>query len=478
MAQDYGDWVPTIGVECHVQLATKTKLFTPISNDARQAEPNTCVGPLCFGLPGTLPVLNQQAVSLAIKAGLALNAEIAHETRFDRKHYFYPDLPLGYQISQFDKPIVGQGQISFPVQDSEYTVRIQRAHLEADAGKLVHPEGADYSLVDLNRAGTPLLEIVSEADMHTPIQVKQYCKDLYLRMLHAGVSDCDLYHGNIRFDVNVSVSRDDQLGTRTETKNINSFKNVQRAVTYEIKRQIEVLQSGGKIVQETRGWDEAKQKTVSQRTKEDAHDYRYMPDPDLPPVMIEANEVDQIRASMPPSIDDLRRKFSELKIGSKQISDLLDIPQACWVVNDVASSSEAQAVMIANWTLSVLSADSQGQKFNWDDLALSQDNLRKLAEMVEDQLISATAAKELVGEVAGNNLDPQKLAKTKGLLQISDLTELEKIVDEVIATNPDQASEAKREPKLIGYLVGQAMKASQGRANPKLLNQFFVKKLK
>src|SRR5688572_26031308 len=246
----------TIGIECHVQFKTDTKLFAGVANDARDAAPNTLISHICFGLPGALPVLNKEAVHLGIKAAFALGTRPQKYSAFDRKHYFYPDLPLGYQITQFTHPIIRDGSLTINVDGQEITIRIHEAHLEADAGKSTHPSGTNYSLVDLNRAGTPLLEIVSEPDMHTAAEAKAYAKELYLRMRYADVSDCNLYYGNMRFDVNVSVSKTDVLGTRTETKNLNSFKAVEKTVEYEIDRQIEVLEKGGTITQETRGWDD------------------------------------------------------------------------------------------------------------------------------------------------------------------------------------------------------------------------------
>ena len=269
------EYTATIGIECHVQLKTKTKLFAAVGNDAREAPPNTLVSHICFGLPGALPVLNKEAIYLATKAAFALGTEPERFSKFDRKHYFYPDLPKGYQISQYDEPIITKGEITIELDGEPKKIGITRAHLEEDAGKSTHPAGADYSLVDLNRAGTPLLEIVSEPDMHTSAEAKAYARELYLRMKYAGVSEANLYYGNMRFDVNVSVSKTDELGTRSETKNLNSFRSVEKAVDYEIRRQIERLEKGEKIVQETRGWDDAKQKTFSQRSKENADDYRY-----------------------------------------------------------------------------------------------------------------------------------------------------------------------------------------------------------
>ncbi len=294
-------YYPTIGIECHVQLKTKTKLFTSVSNEAREAAQNTLVGHVCFGLPGALPVLNGEAVKLAAYAAYALGTTPQKFSKFDRKHYFYPDLPKGYQISQFDQPIIIGGSIKTYLDDgTEKTVAITRAHLEEDAGKSTHPTGTAYSLVDLNRAGTPLLEIVSEPEMHTSAEAKAYAKELWIRMKYAGVSEVDLYHGNMRFDVNVSVSKDvSTLGTRTETKNLNSFRSIERAVDYEINRQIELLDKGESIVQETRGWLDDDQKTVSQRSKEDAHDYRYFPDPDIPPIVLDDTFIASIESMLP-----------------------------------------------------------------------------------------------------------------------------------------------------------------------------------
>src|SRR5580704_17366493 len=286
----------TIGIECHVQFKTKTKLFSGADNDAREASPNTLVNHIDFGLPGALPVLNKEAVRLACIAAFALGSEPQKFSKFDRKHYFYPDLPMGYQITQYDQPIIIGGSVVINVDNTLKTIGITRAHLEADAGKSIHPTGKDYSLVDLNRAGTPLLEIVSEPDMHSAAEAKAFAKELYLRMKYADVSYADLYYGNMRFDVNVSVSQTDELATRSDTKNLNSFRSVEKAVEFEVNRQIELLEKGQKIVQESRGWDDAKQKTFSQRSKEEAHDYRYMPDPDLPPIVITDEYVAKIKA--------------------------------------------------------------------------------------------------------------------------------------------------------------------------------------
>ena len=307
-------YTATIGIECHVQLKTQTKLFAAVGNDAREAEPNTLISHICLGMPGALPVLNEHAVELAMQASFALGVAPQKFSKFDRKHYFYPDLPKGYQITQFDEPVILGGTVHIDVDGKKKTIRLTRAHLEEDAGKTSHPTGKDYSIVDLNRAGTPLLEIVSEPEMHTAAEAKAYARELWLLMRYAGVSDGDLYHGNMRFDVNVSVSKDASLGTRSETKNLNSFKSVEKTVEYEIDRQIEVLEKGKEVVQETRGWDDAKQKTFSQRSKEDAHDYRYFPDPDLPPVELTETAIEAVKGK--PTGNAQRNPFALVQAGS------------------------------------------------------------------------------------------------------------------------------------------------------------------
>jgi aspartyl-tRNA(Asn)/glutamyl-tRNA(Gln) amidotransferase subunit B len=315
-------YTPTIGIECHVQLNTKTKLFSAVGNDARQAEPNTLISHIDVGMPGALPVLNQNALELAVRVAFALNTRPQKFSKFDRKHYFYPDLPKGYQITQYEDPIIKAGRLMLEIDGQQHTIRINRVHLEEDAGKNIHPEAADYSLVDLNRAGTPLLEIVSEADIHSPAEAKAYARELYLLMKYAGVSDVDLYHGNMRFDVNISVSKTDEYGKRAEVKNLNSFRSVENAVNYEITRQIELLERGQPVAQETRGWDEAKQKTISQRGKEEAHDYRYMPEPDIPPIELDDKWVEDIGSAMPKLPPAIRSDLKDIGLEPPVIEDI------------------------------------------------------------------------------------------------------------------------------------------------------------
>lgn len=470
---------PTIGIECHVQLKTKSKLFAGEENDARGKAPNTTVGHVSFGMPGALPVLNKKAVELAAKAAFALNTKPQKFSKFDRKHYFYPDLPKGYQISQFDEPIILGGYVDIEVEGETRRIGITRAHMEEDAGKSTHPAGKDYSLVDLNRAGTPLLEIVSEPEIHSAKEAKAYAKALYLQMKYAEVSDVDLYHGNMRFDVNVSVSKDsDKLGTRSETKNLNSFRSVEKAVEFEVNRQIEVLESGGEVVQETRGWDDAKQKTFSQRTKEDAHDYRYMPEPDVPPIVLTDDYINAIESQLPIMPAKITAKLSQLQIKKSQIETILDEPKIAEMMVQLAENDQKTAKIIANWLTGELLKQVSEEELSWSQVVAAQAELVKLAQMTNDSQLSSTSAKELLNDVIKNQKDPEELAKAKNLLQVSDEGEIDKIVQEVIKENEKAAQDVKNgEMKAIGFLVGQVMKKSKGKANPALAQQLLKKHL-
>jgi aspartyl-tRNA(Asn)/glutamyl-tRNA(Gln) amidotransferase subunit B len=476
-----GKYLPTIGVECHVQLKTKTKLFSGVSNDARDAEPNTLISPICLGFPGTLPVLNKQAIHLAVKAGIALRAKVANVSHFDRKHYFYPDLPKGYQITQFERPIVGEGVVEAPMGSGEFVkVGITRAHLEEDAGKSSHPAGADYSLVDLNRAGTPLLEIVSEPDIHSALEAKAYAHELYLLMKYAEVSDVDLYHGNMRFDVNVSVSDNlDKLGTRSETKNLNSFKSVEKAVEYEINRQIELLEKGQVVVQETRGWDDAKQKTISQRSKEDAHDYRYFPDPDLPPVEVEQAYIDAQVESMPTMPSALRVIFADLGLNEAQIDTIIEEPEMANILRQIQEEKDLKtAKIIGNWLTGELQRHLTENEITIQQIAAVTSQMVALASMLDSAVLSSTAAKEVLLAVVKTGHNPEEIAKSKNLLQVSDESELVMIVEQVISENQKAAEDVRGgEMKAIGFLVGQVMKQSQGRANPAKVQELLKKQL-
>lgn len=472
-------YIPTIGIECHVQLKTKTKLFSGANNDARDAEPNTTVSPICFGLPGTLPVLNKEAVHLAVRAGLALNAHINEVSRFERKHYFYPDLPKGYQISQLAEPTIGPGSVAIRLADgTEKQVRIHHAHIEEDAGKLTHPTGADYSLVDLNRAGTPLIEIVSEPDMHTAEEAKAYVQELYLLMTYADVTNGDLYHGNMRFDVNVSIAKEDEpLGTRTETKNLNSFRAVERAVEFEVARQTKLLEKGEKIVQETRGWDEDKQETFSQRSKENAHDYRYFPDADLPPIRLANAYVDDVKAEMPTLPDVYRAAFAALGLDGSVTQALLGKRQNAEMILELKEAhGDKTAIRAAHWLSSVLTDEEQSETTQ----PISSEQLAELSEMVEKAELSSTAAKEVLMELSSRGGSPRAIAEQKNLLQVSDEGAITSIVDEVLAdpANAKAIADIKNgNERVIGFLVGQIMKKSAGKANPGLAQNLIKGKL-
>lgn len=475
----------TIGVECHVQLRTKTKLFSGADNDARDKAPNTAVSPICFGLPGTLPVLNREAVALAIRAGIALNAEIARLSSFDRKHYFYPDLPKGYQITQLERPTVGRGSIQVPLNGQSFTVRITRAHMEEDAGKLTHPAGADYSLVDLNRAGTPLVEIVSEPDMHSPQQAKAYVQELYLLMKYAGVTYGDLYQGNMRFDINISVAPKGSttLGTRTEIKNLNSFRSVERAAEYEFARQVELLERGERIVQETRGWNDAKQKTVSQRSKEEAMDYRYFPDADLPPIELSNEQIEAVRRDMPLLPPEIRAKFARANLTPEEIETLLLVQAHIdLLVELVDTQSVFVARQVALWFIhGMLSLDGQElAEIDKNTQPIATDKFVALATMVEQKELSANAGKEVFFALLKTGNDPRTIAEQKGLLQRNDQAFIESLVMEVLedpASASAIASIKAGNDRVLGYLVGQVMKKSQGKANPALVSELIKQKL-
>lgn len=469
----------TIGIECHVQLKTQTKLFAAVGNDAREAPPNTLVSHICFGLPGALPVLNEEAVHLAVRAAFALGTEPQRFSKFDRKHYFYPDLPKGYQISQFDEPIIGKGSITIMVNGVEKVIGITRAHLEEDAGKSTHPAGKDYSLVDLNRAGTPLLEIVSEPDMHTAAEAKAYAHELYLRMKYADVSDANLYYGNMRFDVNVSVSTTDQLGTRSETKNLNSFRIVEKAVEYETDRQIELLESGGKVVQETRGWNDAKQISFSQRSKENADDYRYMPDPDIPPIVLSEDYIAKIKAEMPELPNDYREKFKAINIDAKVIEDIVSIPSTAMLVSRILAVGNAEhARRVAFWLMLAAKDDDDVEGATTNLIPITDEDYIKLSQLVSDNKLSSTAAKDVMFEMLKIGGAPEEVANSMNLLQVSDEGEIAKIVTQVIEQNASAAEDVKNgEMKAIGFLVGQVMKLSQGKANPSMAQELIKKQL-
>lgn len=465
----------TIGIECHVQLATKTKLFSEVDNDARDKEPNSCVSPVDYALPGMLPRLNGEAIKFAIRAGKAMNCKINNYSRFDRKHYFYPDSPKGFQITQFYHPIIGPGYVELP---SGTKVRIHHAHLEGDAGKLTHFD--TYSLVDLNRVDTPLIEIVSEPDIHSAKDAHDYCKELWRLMCYAKVTNGDLYNGNMRFDVNTSIAPagSRELGTRTEVKNLNSFRSVERAIEYEIKRQSKLLDNGEKVIQETLGWSDATGETTGQRSKEEAKDYRYMPEPDIPPINLSDEFIKTEMDNVPMLPNDYREKFGGV-IAGDTLEILLDYPQ---LMEKLGELSDKSIKNIANLFSSVLLAEEKSSEM------LAQlptgKQLEDLSEMKEKGELSSTGMKEVFAKL----FDPQMkkketrdIAKELNVIQENDTGALEAIVDQVI-TDPASAQAVADykagSEKVLGFLVGQVMKASRGKANPGTAGDIIKRRLK
>lgn len=479
-------YVPTIGIECHVQLCTKTKLFSEVDNDARQKAPNSCISPVDYALPGMLPRLNHQAIIYAIRAGLALNAEINLESRFDRKHYFYPDLPKGYQITQMYHPIIGAGFIELP---DGTKVRIEHAHLEEDAGKSTHEKS--YSLIDLNRAGTPLIEIVSLPDIHSAEHARDYTKELWRAMTYAGVTFGDLYNGNMRFDVNISIAEEgsSKLGTRTEVKNLNSFRSVERVVEYEVKRQTKLLKKGEQVIQETRGWNDATGETTGQRSKEAAQDYRYMPEPDIPPVRLQPEIVAEQKALMPLSPNTHRRWLREI-ISADIVEVLLDyqplvekLAALKAALDEKVETKVAKQYLrkMANLFSSVLLAEENTSLLN-DELP-SEIQLFDLLEMNAKNELSSTGMKEVFLKFFDPEMhykDTRVIAKELGVVQENDLGTLEAIVDAVLAkpeTAKAQADFKAGQDKVLGFLVGQVMKESHGQANPATVQEILRQKL-
>ena len=472
-------YLPTIGIEIHTQLATKSKMFCGCNNASVDAEPNTNVCPVCLALPGTLPVVNKGAIELAIQMAYGLNAKINQHTSFDRKNYFYPDSPKGYQITQMDEPILYDGYVEVLVDGKFKRIGIHHAHLEEDAGKSTHPAGVDYSLVDFNRAGTPLVEIVSEPDMHTPNEAKRYLQEVYAIVTRLGVTHGDLQHGNFKFDLNVSVSDSDKLGTRTELKNLNSFRNAERALTYEIKRQIEVLNSGQSVEQETRGFDDSKGITFSQRGKEFAHDYRYFPEPDIPPLNLTDDFISQVQDRVKEVILPIRirQQLIEQGLAEKEQDILIAQPKTCDIYFEATKNLQDKS--LRKQVTNFLMGDYQAwlSNHNDEDSKLSGKNLAELISLVGQDKISSKAAKDIFPDVITGQ-SPTNIINKKGLAQVSDDQELEKIIIDVISNNPKAVEDFKNgNQKALGFFVGQVMAATKGQANPGKTNQLVLKLL-
>ncbi|MDD5455419.1 MAG: Asp-tRNA(Asn)/Glu-tRNA(Gln) amidotransferase subunit GatB [Candidatus Margulisbacteria bacterium] len=471
-------WEAVIGLEIHAQLLTESKLFCNCSTKFG-SQPNSQVCPVCTGMPGVLPVLNKKVVEFAIKLGLATNCQITPVNEFARKNYFYPDLPKGYQISQFDKPICIQGHIDVEVDNKKTRIGITRIHMEEDAGKLVHQgsdniKGATHSLVDLNRSSVPLLEIVSEPDIRSAVEARLYAEKVKQILQYLEICDGNMEEGSLRCDANISIRPVGQtiLGTKTEVKNLNSFKSIEKAINLEIERQIEVLEDGGKIIQETRHYNEATNSTKSLRSKEEAHDYRYFPDPDLVPVAIDDKWIESIKKELPELPEQRKLKF----INNYQINDY----DASIMTVEKYTADFFEAVIkllnkpkdIANWIMGDITAYLNNKQLLLKQTQLKPQALARIIELINNNTISGKIAKEILPAIMETGKDPEIIIKEKGLVQLSDETELKKIINSVINENAAAVADIKAgKMQTFGFLVGQTMKKTSGKANPQLVNK-------
>ena len=474
------DYEVVIGLEVHAELSTKTKIFCSCPTKFG-AEPNTQVCPICMAMPGTLPVLNEKVVEYAVKAGLATNCEISRDCKNDRKNYFYPDLPKAYQISQFDQPLCEHGNIEIEVNGENKKIGITRIHIEEDAGKLNHDDFAGGSLVDLNRAGVPLIEIVSEPDLRSSLEADAYLKRLKSVLEYIEVSDCKMQEGSFRADVNVSVRKkgDNKLGTRTEMKNMNSFRSITRGIEYEIDRQIEVIENGGKVEQETLRWDDVSGKTFSMRDKEDAQDYRYFPEPDLVAIRLSEEYIENIRKTLPELPESRKERYlkeyklSEKDAGiitaSKYLSDLFE--------NAIKICNNPKAVN--NWIISDISRILNEKELEPSEIPFNAEELGNLVILIDKGTISSSIGKKVLEELFENPREPEEIIKEKGWIQISDEGAIKEIVLKILEANPQSIADYKAgKDRALGFLVGQAMKETKGKANPKMLNEMFLEELK
>ncbi len=474
------DYEIVIGLEVHSELSTKTKIFCSCPTEFG-GEPNTHCCPVCMAMPGTLPVLNEKVVEYAIKAGLATNCKIADISKNDRKNYFYPDLPKAYQISQYDMPLCEHGYVEIEVNGEKKKIGLTRIHIEEDAGKLNHDDYGRGSLVDLNRAGVPLIEIVSEPDLRSSEEVDLYLKKLKSILEYIEVSDCKMQEGSLRADVNVSVRKKGQkeFGTRTEMKNMNSFRSIVRAIDYEAERQIEVLEDGGKIDQETLRWDDVSGKTFPMRDKEDAQDYRYFPDPDLVTIRISEEMKENIRKSLPEMPESRKKRYieeynlpeydSNILISSKYFSDLFE------GATKVCNNPKA----VSNWIMTDIIKELNEKELEPSDIPFTADELGNLVVLIDKGTISSSIAKKVLQEMFENPREPQKIIEEKGWVQISDEGAIKEVVLKILEANPQSIADFKAgKDKALGFLVGQAMKETKGKANPQMLNKMFLEELK
>ncbi len=479
MARD--DYEIVMGLEVHAELSTKTKIFCSCSTEFG-GEPNTHTCPICMAMPGTLPVLNEKVVEYAVKAGLATNCTISRDSKNDRKNYFYPDLPKSYQISQFDKPLCEHGYIE--IEDDEGNpkkIRLTRIHIEEDAGKLNHNEFGGGSLVDLNRAGVPLIEIVSEPDLRSSGEAERYLKKLKAILEYIEVSDCKMQEGSLRADVNVSVRKKgaEKYGTRTEMKNMNSFKAITRAIDYEASRQIDVIEEGGKIDQETLRWDDVSGRTFSMRDKEDAQDYRYFPDPDLVAIKLSEEYIENIKNNLPELPESRKKRYMEEYGLSEKDSNLLTASKYLSDLFEGAEKICKNAKAVANWILSDISKILNETETEPIQIPFDANQLAKLVQLIDNGTISSAIAKKVIVELFENPKDPEEIIKEKGWIQISDEGAIKEVVTKILENNPQSVADYKAgKDRALGFLVGQAMKETKGKANPQMLNKMFLDELK
>jgi aspartyl-tRNA(Asn)/glutamyl-tRNA(Gln) amidotransferase subunit B len=472
-------WEPVIGIEVHVELSTRSKMFCGCAVSFG-AEPNVNVCPVCLGLPGALPVPNRRAIEWIMAVGLALNCEISERSVFHRKNYFYADLPKNYQISQFDVPVCHDGHLEVVVNGEARQIGIERAHMEEDTGKSTHVgdggriHGAEATLLDFNRSGVPLVEIVSKPDIRSAAEARAYAQELRAVVAELGVSDARMEEGSIRFDANVSVrpAGNSELGTKVEVKNMNSFRSLERAVEFEIERQIDVLESGGTLTQETRHWDEGAGVTHSMRTKEGSSDYRYFTEPDLVPMSMDDIWVEEVRASLPELPAARRARYVEMGLDPDQAGVLSDSAEPLRQLFDAAVAAGATPRPAANWLTGEVTAWLRRAEGDLTALPLSGAQLAELIAIVEDGTVSVSAAKEVLEGVLTGEGDPRQVATDRDLVQISDTSALQAVVDGVIAANPDAVESYQGgEDKVVGFLVGQVMRQTQGKADPRLVNE-------
>jgi aspartyl-tRNA(Asn)/glutamyl-tRNA(Gln) amidotransferase subunit B len=468
-----------IGLEIHAQLLTESKMFCGCSTKFG-SEPNTQTCPVCIGMPGVLPVANKKAIEYVIKTGLAVNCKIAPFSRFARKNYFYPDLPKGYQISQYEFPICEHGLVEIIINGSKKKIGLTRIHLEEDAGKNIHEGAGNYSLVDLNRAGTPLMEIVSEPDIRSPQEAAEFVKKFRAIVRYLGVCDGNMEQGSLRCDANVSVRPVGlkEFGTKTEIKNMNSFKYVEKALDHEIKRQIKILNEGGRIVQETRLWDSNRGITESMRSKEEAHDYRYFPDPDLMPVKVDDEWIEQMKSQLVELPDARRQRFISQYGLPEQDADLLTSERSIaeWFERAVKLGGDPKSV--SNWIMGELMRLLNEENKLIEECALKPEHLVGLLTLIDKGVISGKIAKTVFEEMYKTGEDADRIVKEKGLVQVSDESEIEKVLDEILVKNPKEVERFKAgEEKLLGFFAGQVMKATKGKANPKIVNELLKKRL-